>query len=200
MVRVAIDGNIGCGKTFYLTKLQQAGYNVYHEPVAQWANWLKKYNSDMKRYALGFQLKILHDQIGLPNPPGQINVYERSPYTLRHIFGDMLWHDGLFDADEYALHNSYVNDLAWKPDVIIYLFCDPKVCYDRLKERAGRAVEGDTQLTLDYLKKIHIQHECVLDELQCHIPIYKINSQEDPDTVYNNLLQVLQSLVQPNDK
>ena len=192
MPRIVIDGNIGSGKTFYLKRLEKDGYIVHHEDVKKWSNWLQKYNTDMKRYALGFQLQILHDQARLPYKKDQVNIYERSPYTLKNVFGDLLYEEGLFDTDEYELHNRYVKDFAWSPDVIIYLFCDPLVCQERVKSRFS--ISGDDQLTGDYLKKLHLKHETVFDDLNCHIPLYKINSQEDPETVYKNIKDIISKI------
>lgn len=189
MVKIAIDGNIGCGKSFYMKKLEKDGYTIHPEKVDQWAVWLDKFNTDMNRYSLGFQLAILYDQINLPYMSNQLNLYERSPYTLKNVFGDLLYEDHVFDPDEYALHNLYVRQFSWTPDVIIYLYCDPAICFERLQSRSG--ISGDSQLTLDYLKKLHYKHECVFDQLNCHLPIFKINAQEPSETVYQNLLDVL---------
>lgn len=191
-MRIAIDGNIGSGKTFYLNKLQNEGYIVNHEDISKWSQWLQKYHSDMNRYALGFQLQILYDQTQLPYKPSQLNIYERSPYTLKNIFGDMLFEEQLFDKQEYELHNLYVKKIGWKPDVVIYLYCDPDICYERIKDRLS--VAGDNQLTVDYLKKLHIKHEIVFDDLNCSIPIYKVNSMEDTETVYNTIVEIIETL------
>ena len=192
MAKVAIDGNIGSGKTHYLRLLEKEGFHVNHENVKAWGSWLDKYNGDMKRYSLGFQLKILHDQANLPYKSDQVNIYERSPYTLKNVFGDMLYQDKLMDEDEYKLHNDYVNRFGWRPDAIIYLYCDPSICHKRIQSRDK--ISGDSKISLDYLKNLHIQHELVFDSVNCDIPIYKINSQEPPETVYANIKHILSSL------
>jgi deoxyadenosine/deoxycytidine kinase len=192
MAKVAIDGNIGSGKTHYLRQLEKEGYLVNHEDVKAWGPWLSKYGSDMKRYALGFQLKILHDQTNLPYKADQINIYERSPFTLQKVFGDMLYRDRLMDDDEYRLHNDYVGQFGWKPDVIIYLYCDPEVCHRRIQSRDS--ISGDSKISVDYLKSLHTQHELVFDTVNCDIPIYKVNSQEPAETVYANIKHILNGL------
>ena len=101
----------------------------------------------------------------------------------------MLFEEEIFDQQEYELHNLYVNKIGWKPDAIIYLYCDPDVCYERIKTRFS--IAGDNQLTIDYLKKLHIKHEIVFDDLNCSIPIYKVNSMEDPLTVYQTITEII---------
>ena len=146
----------------------------------------------MKRYALGFQLQILHDQYRLPWEMGKLNIYERSPYTLKNIFGDLLYEQNQFDPQEYKLHNTYVETLGWTPDVIIYLYCDPEICHQRVNTRFS--IDEDSKMTLNYLNKLHLKHEIVFDDMNCSIPIYKINSMEDTETVYKNILDILNKL------
>lgn len=194
-MRIVFDGNIGSGKTCYLKKLEQDGFLVNHEDIMKWSDWLKKYNNNMNRFALGFQLQILYDQLHLPYHTNKINIYERSPYTLQNVFGELLFEDNIFDKTEYQLHNLYVEKFGWVPDAIIYLYCDPEICYQRTKKRLS--VSGDEDLEQNYFDKLHARHEIVFDELNCQIPIYKINSQEDSDVVYGNILDILGKL---NDK
>lgn len=196
-MKIAIDGNIGSGKSFYLRKLEHDGFLIYHENTKKWTNWLEKYNNDMKRWALGFQLQILLDQCQKPYEINDLNIYERSPYTLKNVFGDLLNDQNLFDPDEYKLHNQYVQKYGWEPDIIIYLYCDHRICFQRIKQRnKEKGVPGDDSIPLDYLRQLHLKHEAVFDEHNCDIPIYKINSQEDPETVYRNILDILTNFKQ----
>ena len=188
-MRISIDGNIGAGKTFYLKKLEEDGYIVHHEDTKKWSQWLQKYNGNMKRYAMGFQLQILLDQINMPYVEKRLNLYERSPYTLKNVFGDLLAEEDLFDQDECKIHNEYIEKFGWKPDIIIYLYCDPNECFDRINNR--KYVDGDHKLKQSYITDIHLKHETVFDDLNCSIPIYKVNSQEDQSTVYANIVEIL---------
>lgn len=77
-------------------------------------------------------------------------------------------------------HRSNPDQPTWMPDVIIYLYCNPIVCCQRLDE----------------LKNLHIRYEFACDELNCPptTKIYKINAQEDCQSVVNNLTQILRQL------
>src|SRR5438132_12492298 len=63
------------------------------------ARWQSKYQSNMKRYALGFQLQMHHELVHLPYDQDQLNIYERSPYTLQHVFGDFLYEEGFLETE-----------------------------------------------------------------------------------------------------
>jgi thymidylate kinase len=73
------------------------------------------------------------------------------------------------------------------PDAIIYLSCHPLVCYQRVLQRSPH-----NNLTLDDLKQSHLIYEKMYDVLNCPIRIYKVNSQQDPETVYNTLKQIIE--------
>ena len=193
-MKISIDGNIGSGKTFYLKKLEEDGYIVNYDRTDKWFDWFEKYNCGMDRYALGLQLQILYDQLDWPYEPGQLNIYERSPYTLKNIFADFLYEQKIFDHQEYQLHNLYIKKFGWQPDIIIYLYCDHDVCYQRIKNRFS--ITEDEKSTTDCLEKLHIKHEIVFDDLNCKIPIYKINAVEDPQTIYNSITEILKKLSQ----
>ena len=70
------------------------------------------------------------------------------------------------------------------PDYIIYLRCHPQICFER----------STKQLQLEDLIKQHHTCEIMCDNVNTTIPIYKINSQEDQETVYHNLLDILQHM------
>ena len=181
-MRISIEGNIGSGKTFYLDKLKKDNYAIIHDLIdsqTQISTWLKKYDSNPDRYSFGLQMQILQDYIKLPYVKNNINIYESSPYTLKNVYGKILYDEKHLDKDEYLLHNSYINDFGWMPDIIIYLYCDPEICYERVKNKS--------RVSCDYFKKLHLINERTFDDLNCSIPIYKVNSQEDTNNVYKNI-------------
>ena len=46
MVKIAIDGNIGCGKSTVIEKFRELKYKVYSEDIESWGDWLEKYYED----------------------------------------------------------------------------------------------------------------------------------------------------------
>lgn len=194
-MRIAIEGNIGAGKSFYLNKLKKDGFLVYPEPIDLWSTWLNKYYKDMNKYALGLLMKILYDrhQSSKDHSEKQLVVFERSPYTTNKIFKELMYENGDLDDDEYKLEAEYYNLLSWEPDIIIYLYCDPMICQERINLRSK--IPGDNDITIDYLKKLHLKHETTLDSMNCSIPIYKVNSQEDPENVYRSIKTILNNIL-----
>jgi thymidylate kinase len=73
----------------------------------------------------------------------------------------------------------------WKPDFIIYLYCEPSICYERIQSKS-------LGFSLADLQAIHIQNEIAFDDLNCPYPIYKICSQEDITIVYNSIIDIIE--------
>jgi len=197
MPRISIEGNISSGKTYYIDKLKQNGYLVHKYPneinqyptdVSWYSNFKSKINTSPDGI-LSKQLDVLHQQMKLPYEDGKINIYERSPYTLKNVFSNMLYNDGVLKASEYLLHNKFVDDFSWNPDVIIYLHCEPEVCYQR-------SLSKHTDINMEYVNKLHCQHEEVFDSINCDIPIFKINVHDEKSEVYNSIVNVLNNIQQ----
>ena len=184
-MKIALDGNIGCGKTTIMDRLSPE-YLTTVEPVKKWKHWLDKFYKDPHKYAFHFQLRILYDQHKYKYEPNEINLYERSPYTLKNIFGEMLAADGTMDKDETDLHNSYVDILNWKPDYIIYIFSLPETCYERIIMR-----DPDNTIPMEYIKRLHTQHEMIFDTPRTNIPIYKVNGDDDIDQVEKTVRDII---------
>ena len=202
-MRITIDGNIGVGKSTILKSLKDKGYNVTFENVKAWDPWLKKYYNNPGKYALPLQLRILKDQHKYQYIDRELNFYERSPYTLDKVFGDMLHRDGLLDSDEINLHNNYVDLLGWKPDYIIYIYSSPEVCKNRINQRNSNNLTTNNKkntegVTYEYLVKLHTQHEKVFDSVITRIPIYKINGDNTFDNVYDNINNAIEDIKSHN--
>lgn len=90
-----------------------------------------------------------------------IVLYEGSPYTTKLVYGTTA-------------------TAQWMPDIIIYLHCHPSICHQR-KNTVG----------LEVLETLHLHYECTLNELNCSVPLYKINAQEDPSQIMINLRSIL---------
>lgn len=167
-MKIVIDGSPGAGKTFYLDKLAKDGFLVH------------MHASDVKKTPFCHHLNKLLTYVKSTYNKGKVNLYEMSPHTLKHVYCPVLLEEKNIDEEESNILCEYIDQVKWIPDVIIYLYCDPTICFER-----------SNKLTLESLKKYHLWHEITLDELNCQIPIYKINSQEDPQTVYKNILSIL---------
>lgn len=156
---------MGAGKSTLLSFLD---VSVIKEPVDEWSNTagsniLERYYSDPKRWAFTFQLNALHSRSQLwhstlAKQPLQQHFSERSPMADRYIFGEIMRSEGNMDASEFSIYDNLCNTLmADCPlEAIIYLKCDPAICYERIKKRNRT---GEECIPLSYLQKVHDRHE-----------------------------------------
>lgn len=58
---MALEGNIGAGKTSILQKLQDMGFKVVFENLEAWSPFLELFYSDQSRWSFALQTVILED-------------------------------------------------------------------------------------------------------------------------------------------
>lgn len=185
MVVVSICGNIGSGKSTLIRKLNQHGLSVHEEPVAEMEELLTCFYKDVKKWAFHLQVKVLILYHQLKNKlTGSVEVIERSPLESKIVFAQSLYKSSLLDNVEYELYKELYSVMGWKPDFLIYLKTDPITCYKRIQIR-NRSCEVD--ITQSYLEDLHTFYE----ELASSIPTCTIDANEDPDTVFRNVLAQL---------
>lgn len=159
-MRISVDGNIGSGKSECLRALAAALPDVpcFPEPVEEWGPLLELYYASPAEWALAFQLKVL---LGF-RAPAQCDaacLVERSPLTSRHVFGQLLYNDGLLNQQEWEVFKEYSDVLGWKPDVIFFIDTPADVCLERV---AARDRPGERPIAFDYLRRLDFQMQNML--------------------------------------
>ncbi|XP_036382652.1 deoxyguanosine kinase, mitochondrial [Megalops cyprinoides] len=183
--RVSIEGNIAVGKSTFARLLQSSSqdWEVVQEPVSKWqnvegsssqtgSNLLQMMYQDPQRWSYTFQTFSCMSRMRtqLQPPPARllaaegtpVQVFERSVYSDRYIFALNMFELGCISPTEWAVyqdwHSFLVEQFARRMHLegIIYLRAPPKTCMERLGRR-GR--EEESGVELDYLEKLHIQHE-----------------------------------------
>lgn len=176
---IAIEGNIGVGKTTLIEYLKQ--YDKLNkksifvsEPVDEWINLkddddkniLGKFYEDKKRWGYSFQNLIYYtrmivtiDAMKQTNKP--IIFLDRSLGTDKNVFEKMLSDDkyiGKLENDLYDLWNNFYEKYITRSSKknIIYLRCEPQIAHERIRKR-GRKEEID--IDIKYLEKLHQYHE-----------------------------------------
>jgi len=169
---VVIDGLIFAGKTTAISNLKarllsstDTTYNFFEEPVESWMNegWLKKYYSNISKFASSFQIRIILSHIQQKNEIEKINVEqkstnivnicERSAITTLNVFSKMLVADGVLDEIEFKLHEQMIEMFKYKkPDVLIYLNIDPEIA---LLRNLKRMRNGESNIQIEYLRKLN---------------------------------------------
>ena len=165
-MKVTLEGNRGAGKTTILNLLRKQGYSVNNQEPNTSHTFQADIKADIQRFAHTSETT-------------ELCLYERSPYSLARIYLPYYKSQGLIDQDPITeLQSTHI----WQPDVIIYLYCDPFVCHQRSKQSLTQLVE------------LHNNHELVLDEMNYSGIIYKVNAQEDIQSVVGNVLAILGKL------
>lgn len=127
-------------------------------------NILDHYYKDPKRWGLTFLNFAVFTRVKKwkefeRKHPTSVKITERSILADRHVFGELMRDLGFIDEAEYAVHREmykgYSDILDRQSPMIIYLRCEPEVCYARTKKRCRNEEE---EIPLDYLKRIHEKH------------------------------------------
>jgi deoxyadenosine/deoxycytidine kinase len=176
---IAVEGNIGVGKSIFCGQLaehradgQQSRVQLFPEPVDKPAfrKLLGLYYGDPARWGFTFQMYALKERFKQHTLAAELAangvdaVQDRSIYA-DGCFGRLVSMDGNMTQEEWDIYAETFGGLKRflrYPDVMIYLRADPEVCYRRTKDR-GRAEE--LEVPLDYLKRLHVEHENLIDAM-----------------------------------
>lgn len=148
MVRIAVVGIPGCGKTSVLAALSEIGMRTYRERVDEWKPWLDAYYEDPRRHAFGFQVRVLQDFSNLAAETANdfVHVFERSPEDSKNVFGQVCRR--FMTPFEWELYEELHRDRAWVPDITVYLRVSTDDAWNRVKLR-GR--ESERNMSREYL-------------------------------------------------
>jgi deoxyadenosine/deoxycytidine kinase len=180
---IAVEGNIGAGKSTVLTLLQfkidSGEYpffgtyppQIIQEPLARWLTEivedgkpiLSLFYENPKKYAAVFQGTVMKDIVetilascNIDNHP--VMIVERSLCSSFHVFAKTLFNKGDISAVEYnELQKTFDEiDISFKPVAIVYLKTTPELCMSRV---ISRRRDGEQHIDQDYLTTIHMSHE-----------------------------------------
>uniref|UniRef100_A0A1A7XIB6 deoxyguanosine kinase n=2 Tax=Iconisemion striatum TaxID=60296 RepID=A0A1A7XIB6_9TELE len=156
-------------------------------PQTTVSNLLQMMYQDPQRWSYTFQTYSCMSRLRtqLQPPPAHllssegtpVQVYERSVYSDRYIFALNMFELGCINATEWAVyqdwHSLLVEQFGHRVELegIIYLRASPEKCMERLRRR-GRPEENEVKL--DYLDKLHAQHERWLVEKSTEIHFDKL--------------------------
>lgn len=197
-MKISIEGNIGSGKTTLLTKLcNDLRHPVFLEPVNDWKDWLSLFYRDPSRWGMSFNIKVLLSFNQWKNN-NFLSFYERSPISNRFVFSELQYDQGRMTEIELKLFEDVYRQLAWTPNVIIYIRTDPDISMERMKIRAR---DCESAVPLEYIKAVHDKYEMLLSteylqskyagEQKCKIII--IDGNKNEDDVYEQVLNALDS-------
>jgi len=159
-MKIAIEGNIGCGKSTALRTLHEAtGLRVIPEPLDEWP--LEKFYSDPSRYAFEMQQAVLKSYVKRRKLSG---IFERCPYSVLEVFWKNHLQSGNATLEEDEMYRRWYLQQPlseWNEDtIIIYIRKSPELCLQHMRERQQ---VGDDGVSSQLIHRLHNLYEHAFD-------------------------------------
>ena len=153
---IAIEGNIGAGKTTLVNKISEdCNAKTILERFAD-NPFLPKFYKDQSRYAFSLEMSFLADRYQqLSDDLAQFDLFKDFVMADYHVFKSLIFAKVTLQDDEFRLYKTMF-DIIYKempkPDLYVYLYQDTTRLLQNIKKR-GRAYEQDIKAS--YLEKIN---------------------------------------------
>lgn len=175
---LCIEGNIGSGKSTFMAKLKNAFQDredicFLDEPVDAWNDFkdkdgsiLEHYYKDQKSWGFSFQMLAYISRLSilrkaLACPTFKFIITERSLFTDKYVFCQMLYESGIIHPIQYQIYRAWFDEFLTKNEYqFIYLRTTPKVALERVNRRNRK---GET-IPLAYLEECHRYHDVWLSD------------------------------------
>jgi deoxyadenosine/deoxycytidine kinase len=171
---ISIEGNIGSGKTRFLSFLKNKYKDnkdiiFLDEPVEDWETIkdengitiLEKFYDNPSKYSFSFQMLALISRLSIMTQAIETNVKyiitERCLLTDKCIFAKMLYDSGKIEKVEFDIYNKWFKQFnKYSISNVIYIKTLPDVCLGRVKQRSR---SGENIIPIEYLANCHTYHE-----------------------------------------
>ncbi len=153
---IAIEGNIGAGKTTLATKLaEDCNAKLILERFAD-NPFLPKFYKDQSRYAFPLEMSFLADRYQqLSDDLAQFDLFKDFVVADYHIFKSLIFAKVTLQEDEFRLYKTMFDIIykeMTKPDLYVYLYQNTARLLQNIKKR-GRSYEQE--ISAEYLEKIN---------------------------------------------
>jgi deoxyadenosine/deoxycytidine kinase len=153
---IAIEGNIGAGKTTLATKIaEDCNAKLILERFAD-NPFLPKFYKDQNRYAFPLEMSFLADRYQqLSDDLAQFDLFKDFIVADYHIFKSQIFAKVTLQEDEFRLYKTMFDIMykeMTKPDLYVYLYQNTDRLLANIKKR-GRSYEQD--IPTNYLEKIN---------------------------------------------
>jgi deoxyadenosine/deoxycytidine kinase len=173
-ISIAIEGNIGAGKSTFLNSLSKEfvkvgiKHELLYEPVSEWQsfgptkqNLLQEMYQNPGKYSFHFQLAATITKCEqVTNCKEKVILVERTILAQLNVFLPLLKGNGSITELEYEICSRFMLHLlaieCHSPTLIVYLRTDPKIAKERIIKR-GRTEEST--ISLEYLQRVHQNYE-----------------------------------------
>ncbi|GAL78914.1 2-amino-4-hydroxy-6-hydroxymethyldihydropteridine pyrophosphokinase [Algibacter lectus] len=153
---IAIEGNIGAGKTSLANKIaQDFNARLLMERFAD-NPFLPKFYNDAQRYAFTLEMSFLADRYQqISEDLAQLDLFKQFVVSDYDVFKSLIFSKITLNNDEYGLYRKLFylmyKDIP-KPELYIYLYQNTERLQQNIKKR-GRDYEQN--IADDYLEKIN---------------------------------------------
>ena len=194
---IAIEGNIGAGKTTLATKLaEDFNAKTVFERFAD-NPFLPKFYEEPDRFAFQLEMSFLADRYQqLSDDLSQYDLFKNFVISDYYIFKSLIFAQVTLQKEEYFLYRKMF-DIMYKeipkPDLYIYLYQNTPRLLENIKKR-GRDYEQN--IAPEYLDKIHkgyvsfIQTEENLNSLI--IDVSEMNFVNNPED-YKTIIEIIKN-------
>jgi 2-amino-4-hydroxy-6-hydroxymethyldihydropteridine diphosphokinase len=194
---IAIEGNIGSGKTSLAHKIgDDFNAKLVLERFAD-NPFLPKFYADEERYAFPLEMSFLADRYHqLTDDLAQFDLFKNFIVSDYFIFKSLIFAQVTLPKEEYSLYRKMF-DIMYKeiakPDVYVFLYQNTDRLIENIKKR-GRAYEQNIQP--DYLEKIHKGYLSFIKSQESLNPLIIdvseldfVNSESDYRSILNTILE-----------
>lgn len=153
---IAIEGNIGAGKTTLASKIaEDCNAKLVLERFAD-NPFLPKFYKDQSRYAFPLEMSFLADRYQqLTDDLAQFDLFKDFIVADYHIFKSLIFAKVTLQEDEFRLYKTMF-DIVYKempkPNLYVYLYQNTERLLANIKKR-GRSYEQE--IPAEYLEKIN---------------------------------------------
>ena len=181
---IAIEGNIGAGKTSLATKISQDfNAKLILERFAD-NPFLPKFYKEPKRYAFTLEMSFLADRYQqISDDLSQLDLFKDFIVSDYDIYKSLIFSKITLPEDEFKLYRRLFylmyKDIA-KPELYVYLYQNTERLQENIRKR-GREYEQD--IDNDYLEKINAGYlEFLKNQTELNVKIIDISDRDFVDS------------------
>jgi len=192
---IAIEGNIGAGKTTLAKKLA-ADFNT-RLILEQFAEnpFLPKFYNDPEKHAFPLELSFLAERYQqLKSELGKHDIFRPGIVSDYYFLKSLIFAKANLGGDEYGLYSKLfhiINDSLPKPDLFVYLYHDVERLQKNIKKR-GRSYEQN--ISDDYLMKVQSTYFDFIKQLtDLRILVVDVNNIDFANDIehYNHMIKII---------
>lgn len=177
---IAIEGNIGAGKTSFTNKMaHDFNAKLILERFAD-NPFLPKFYKEPKRYAFTLEMSFLADRYQqISDDLSQLDLFKDFIVSDYDVFKSLIFSKITLPEDEFKLYRKLFyqvyKDIA-KPDLYVYLYQNTERLQANIKKR-GRSYEKDIEN--DYLDKINSGYlDFLKEQTELNVKIIDISEKD----------------------